>query len=183
MTGVQVRDADGADKLRVRPDEARVRADIDKRAAGSQHASDLAHDGREVVHVRVSPHRNNRVEALVVERQCGRVRRDSLDAAVTGALKEILGDVGADDLPTALGERGAVGAGSAPNVEQPSVCVTEKSEGRLARRPVVGKLAVVPLGEPVVASRRHGDDRSFADYGYCSPRQGVVSDGGRPRTR
>ena len=71
----------------VRPDEARVDAEVDEASPPTQDARGLANQAGEVPDVRVREHRDGRVEALVLERQRGRIRFDDLDAARTGQLE------------------------------------------------------------------------------------------------
>src|SRR5438105_15020882 len=98
----------------VRPYEARVDAEINERACGAQHPSGLAYHRGEVRDIGVREHRDDGVEALVLERKRCRVDLEDLDPASAGELELSAGDVDPGHRPAALGEGHRMGPAAAP---------------------------------------------------------------------
>ena len=110
------------------------------------------------------PHRDDGVEARVVERKLGGVGLNDLEAALAGQPELVTGDVYSEHLPVMLREGGGVCAGAAANVQKPSRPSAEQAHRRIAWlvRELAGREhALVPVGNPVVARAAHVSDASL----------------------
>src|SRR2546429_494080 len=129
----------------VRPYEAGVDAEINERACGAQHPSGLVYHRGEVVDIRVREHRDDGVEALVLERERRRVDLEHLDPASPGELELGAGDVDPGHRPPAFGEGHGVRPAAAPKVEQPARAFAEQAENAFAAAGCHGMSAIVAL--------------------------------------
>ena len=127
---MQLRDAFGPDEERVRPDERWMCAEVDEAAVWPKHTPNLAQHRVEIIDVRVRPHRNCSVEARIRKGQRGSVRRHDFDSSFPRPGQQFLGDVHADDLPTARSECSRVRAGAAADVDQGAGSVSEEVDDR-----------------------------------------------------
>src|SRR5947207_593729 len=150
------------------PYEAGVDAEINEPPCGAQHPSGLAHHRGEVRDIGVREHRDDGVEALVLERERCRVDLEHLDPASPGELELSAGDVDPGHRPAALGEGHRMRSAAAPKVEEPTRSLAEQAENDLARRdPKVSRreLGVVPLRNVVVARSAHAPMLAWPDRG------------------
>jgi hydroxymethylpyrimidine/phosphomethylpyrimidine kinase len=139
-------------------------ANVDKWPVGAEDTLDLAQQRREIVDVRVGPHRDDGVEALVVERELGRVGLNELEPAFPRQSELILGKIDPKHLPALLCEGRSVCPGAATDVEQAPRRLSEQLQHRIAR--LASQLpgcehAVIPLGNAVVTRAAHATDASL----------------------
>ena len=156
VTLVQCRNALGGDETRVPADEAGMGTDVDERPMRPEHAHDLPHHSRKVVHVGVRPDRDHAIEGRVVERQRLARRSMELRTVRSGSPQHRVRDVDAHDRPAeALQDRNG-DPRAATEIEAAPVAGTEKALENVDLVLVQRRAkSLVPLDVGVVAGDRH----------------------------